>query len=160
MIMKTKADIGIVGWGAYVPRYRIKSSEIARVWGKEPNSITAGINIHEKAVAGMDEDTATIAVEAAKNALSRANVNPSLIGAVFVGTESPPYAVKPTGITVGAALGIGPHFLAADFEFACKAGTEAMQCVLGLVGSGMIKYGLESSCWHHSQKCAPGSLSR
>ncbi|MHA1713771.1 MAG: hydroxymethylglutaryl-CoA synthase [Candidatus Ranarchaeia archaeon] len=140
--MKTSSPVGIVGWGAYIPRYRIKSSEIARVWGKDPKAIENGIRIIEKAVPGLDEDTGTISVEAAKNALNRTNIPATNIGAVFVGTESPPYAVKPTGITVAAAIGAGPSLLAADFEFACKAGTEALQCVMGLVGSGMIEYGL------------------
>jgi hydroxymethylglutaryl-CoA synthase len=63
------------------------------------------------------------------------------LGAVFVGTESKPYAVKPTSTMVAQAL--GQHYtLAADLEFACKAGTEAIQMVMGLVGSGMIEAGL------------------
>ncbi len=45
------------------------------------------------------------------------------------------------GPVVAQALG-QHHTLAADLEFACKAGTEAMQIITGLVGSGMIKAGL------------------
>ncbi len=64
------------------------------------------------------------------------------MGAVFIGTESKPYAVKPTGSIVADAIGATPRLLSADMEFACKAGTECLQCCLGLVGSGMINYGL------------------
>jgi hydroxymethylglutaryl-CoA synthase len=62
--------------------------------------------------------------------------------AVWVGSESHPYAVKPTSTIVAEAIGAVPSTQAADWEFACKAGTEAMQAAIGLVGSGMGKYAL------------------
>ena len=40
------------------------------------------------------------------------------------------------------ALALSPIFKAADWEFACKAGSEAMQAAIGLVGSKMAKYAL------------------
>lgn len=136
--MKPAKEVGIVGYGAYIPRYRLPASEVARVWmgGEAP------LPIKEKAVAGLDEDTATISIEAARNALRRANISPKEIGAVWVGTESKPYAVKPTSTIVAEAIGATPEVLASDFEFACKAGTEAIQSAIGLVGSGMTRYAL------------------
>jgi len=83
-----------------------------------------------------------MAIEAARNALARAQVDPSQIRAVWVGSESHPYAVKPTSTIVAQAIGAVPHVLAADCEFACKAGTEAIQTAMGLVGSGMAEYAL------------------
>jgi hydroxymethylglutaryl-CoA synthase len=61
---------------------------------------------------------------------------------VWVGSESHPYAVKPTGTIVAEAIGATPATLGADLEFACKAGSEAMQMAIGLVGSGMARYAL------------------
>jgi len=133
---------GIVSYGAYIPRYRIKIEEIAKVWGDNPNSIIDGLMVYEKSVPDMDEDTITIAVEAARNAVNRANVNPEKIGAVFTGSESHPYAVKPTSTIVAEAIGATPNMTAADFEFACKAGTAAMQACAGMVESDMIELGL------------------
>ena len=134
--MRPLREVGIVGYGAYIPRYRLPAAEVARVWqGGE-----ADVPIREKAVPGLDEDTATMAIEAARNALTRAQVDPSEIRAVWVGSESHPYAVKPTSTIVAQAIGAVPYVLAADWEFACKAGTEAMQAAMGLVGSGMADY--------------------
>ena len=133
-VMRSKNPAAIKGYGAYVPYYRLPTTEIARIWkggGTGPNL--------EKAVAGLDEDTATMAIEASRMAMKMAGVDH--LGAVFGGTESKPYAVKPTSTIVAQALG-QHHTLAADLEFACKAGTEAMQVVMGLVGSGMIDAGL------------------
>jgi len=132
------SGVAIQGYGGYVPRYRLKVEEIARIWGKEDGELP----IQEKAVNGLDEDSVTMAIEAARYALMRARVEPSKVGAVNVGSESPPYAVKPSGTIVAEALGIGPSVMTADLEFACKAGTEALQMIIGLVSSGMIEYGI------------------
>jgi len=134
--------VGIITYGVYIPTYRIKVEEIARVWGANAADISGGLGVFEKSVPDMDEDTATIAVEAARNALLRRRIDPEKIGAVYVGSESHPYAVKPTACTVGEAIGATPNMTAADFEFACKAGTAAIQTCMGLVKSEMITYGL------------------
>jgi len=133
---------GIAGYGAYVPRFRIRAEEIASVWGADAKGIKEGLMIEEKSVPDMDEDTITISVEAAKNAIARAGIDARKIGALFVGSESHPYAVKPSGTVVAEALGITPDVLVADFEFACKAGTAGIQTCLGLVKSGEIEYGM------------------
>jgi len=138
ILLKPIRDVGIAGYGAYVPRYRLPGTEVDRVWrGGEPES-----PVVEKAVPGPDEDTATMSIEAARNALARAGVNPTAIRAVWVGSESHPYAVKPTSTIVAEAIGAVPTTLAADWEFACKAGTEAFQAAIALVGSGMADYAM------------------
>lgn len=132
---------GIVSYGVYIPKYRIRVDEIARVWG-DGDEISAGLRVFEKSVPDVDEDTVTIAVEAARNALMRADLDPCRIGAIYAGSESHPYAVKPTGTIVGEAICASSNFTAADFEFACKAGTAAVQACLGLVSSNLIDLGL------------------
>ena len=135
-------DVGIVGYGVYIPIYRIRVEEIARVWGVDPESIKHGLLIEEKSVPAPDEDTATISVEAARNALRRAGIDPQEIGAIYVGSESHPYAVKPTATIVAEAIEATPNLTAADYEFACKAGTVGIQACMGAVEAGMIKYGM------------------
>jgi hydroxymethylglutaryl-CoA synthase len=133
---------GIVGYGAHVPIYRIKVEEIAKVWGEDADAIKSGLNIREKSVPGRDEDAATIAVEAARRAVRHSGINPKEMGAVYVGSESHPYAVKPTATVVIESIGASSSVMAADLEFACKAGTAGIQAAMGLVDSGMIKYGM------------------
>jgi len=134
--------VGIVGYGVYLPKYRIKTEEIARVWGADSKNVSNSLFIHEKTVPAIDEDTATISVECARNAIQHAGINPRDIGAIYVGSESHPYAVKPTATIVAAAIDAVPELTAADYEFACKAGTAAIQTSMGLVRSKMIRYGL------------------
>lgn len=135
-LMRPDRAVGIVGYGAYIPRYRLPGAEIARIW----TDGNGGSPVKEKAVAGLDEDVVTMAIEAARNAIVSADINPELIRAVWVGSESHPYAVKPTSTIVAESIGTSPNIQAADWEFACKAGSEAVQAAIGLVGSGMTQY--------------------
>ena len=135
-LMKTDRGVGIAGYGSYIPRYRLPGAEIARIWAGG----NAGSPVKEKAVAGIDEDVVTMSIEAARNAIACATIDPLQIRAVWVGSESHPYAVKPTSTIVAESIGASSDVLAADWEFACKAGTEAVQAALGLVGSGMAEY--------------------
>src|SRR5258708_36208967 len=109
-LMRTTAPVGIVGYGAYVPRYRLPASEVARVW----TGGMGGTPIKEKAVAGLDEDVITMSIEAARNALLRAQIDPTQIRAVWVGSESHPSAVKPTSTTVAESIAPVPNPQAPD----------------------------------------------
>lgn len=135
-------EVGIVSYGAYIPRYRITPEEIGKVWGVDGKAMGKGLMISSKSVPAPDEDTITISVEAARNMMRRVDVNSKDIGAIYVGSESHPYAVKPSGTIVAEAIEACPDLTVADFEFACKAGTAAIQTCMGLVGAGLIKYGV------------------
>jgi hydroxymethylglutaryl-CoA synthase len=135
--------VGIVGYGACIPRHRIKVEEIAKVWGADAPSYKKGLGLREKSVPAPDQDVITLAVEAARNALLRAShVDPQDIGCLYIGSESHPYAVKPSGTVVGEAIGATPNIHVADFEFACKAGSEGMFVASSLVKAGEVKYGM------------------
>jgi hydroxymethylglutaryl-CoA synthase len=132
--------VGIVGYGADMPRYRIKVEEIAKVWGADAAAYRRGLRLEEKSVPAPDQDVITMSVEAARRALRRAKIDPSEIGALYIGSESHPYAVKPSGTVVAEALGATPDIHCADFEFACKAGSEGMFVAHSLVEAGAVKY--------------------
>ena len=138
LLLKPARAVGIVGYGVYIPQYRLPAAEILRVWSGDEG----GAPIKEKAVAGLDEDTVTISIEAARNALARAGIDPLKLRALWVGSESHPYVVKPTSTIVAEAVGASENIQAADLEFACKAGTEAMVMAMGMVGSQMGEYAL------------------
>jgi hydroxymethylglutaryl-CoA synthase len=137
--MRASREVGIAGYGAYVPRLRVRTADISATWRSRGAAAPA---VAEKSVAGPDEDVVTMAIEAARTALDRAGADLDAIGAVWVGTESKPYAVKPSATIVAEALGITPHVVAADMEFACKAGSEAMQAAVAFVGSSMVEAAL------------------
>ena len=138
IVNRPARPVGIVGYGAYIPRYRLPNTEISRIWKGEESPGP----VIEKAVAGLDEDVITMSIEAARNALARSGIEATQLRAVWVGSESHPYAVKPSGTIVAEAIGAPVHIQAGDWEFACKAGTEALVAAMGLVGSQMGDYAL------------------
>lgn len=133
--------MGIVSYGAYLPQLTIFLAEIEKAQAKEVGSVSASLKVKQKTVPDFDEDSATIAVEAAGQALGRGG-DKKKISSLFIGSESHPYAVKPTGTMVAQALGLSENLSTADLQFACKAGTQALQIVASFVLSGFGEQGL------------------
>jgi len=114
---------GIVGYGVYTSRFRYKEETI------------------ERSLPFMDEDSITAAVEAGKLALIHSGVDHSLVGKIYVGSESNPYAVKPIASKVAQVLKLGEEDSAdgvqcvdaIDTEFACKAATSMFKDAVSLV---------------------------
>ena len=112
---------GIVGYGVYTSRFRIREANI------------------ERSVPFIDEDAITAAVEAGKMALIHSGVDGSLVGKIYVGSESNPYAVKPIASKVAQVLNLGEKdedmqgVDAVDTEFACKAATSMFKDAASLV---------------------------
>jgi hydroxymethylglutaryl-CoA synthase len=132
--------VGIISYGTYIPKYRIKTVDIANFWNKQsfPSSnderkneeeIKKRFGLLEKSVASIDEDATTLAVESALVAIESGKIKLEDIKALSVGSESHPYAVKPTSTIVGEILGIPHNYLAIDTQFACKAATAAMRLI-------------------------------
>jgi 3-oxoacyl-[acyl-carrier-protein] synthase III len=132
----------IIGFGRYIPRFRLKAERIAEQWEQDAKTIVSALGVTEKSVPGKDEDSFTMAFEAGKQAIETAEIQSSEISAIFVGSESHPYAVKPTSSMIASALELHPFSHCADLEFACKAGTAGMQIVDSMVRSGQIEYGM------------------
>lgn len=132
---------GIISYGTYIPSLRLRARDIASFWNRDAAEIETHLGISQKAVASIDEDSVTMAVEAATQAITRAGIPATKIEAIIVGSESHPYAVKPTSTIVGEILGVGPKYQALDTEFACKAATAALELIAGLTKSKKI-YGL------------------
>ena len=134
--------IGVISYGFYIPKYRIKTEVIANVWGKNPEDVKKSLLIAEKTVAGIDEDSLTMAFESASSALSSVDVDRSKIKIVLFGSETHPYAVNPASTILAEFLGIEKNYLAYDTEFACKAATGALISAQGLIKSGYSDFAL------------------
>ncbi|MCD6446271.1 hydroxymethylglutaryl-CoA synthase, partial [Candidatus Bathyarchaeota archaeon] len=93
----------------------------------------------ERSVPFIDEDAITAAVEAGKMALIHSGVDSTLVGKVYVGSESNPYAVKPIASKVAQVLRLGEEngdvqgVDAVDTEFACKAASSMFKDAAALV---------------------------
>jgi len=109
--------VGIVSYGSYVPYRRLKRSSITEVLG-----VAAGKG--ERSVASFDEDSASMAVEAVRDAL-RSAPSPGL-HALFFATTTPPYGEKLNAATIGAAARLPVEIRAADLTGSTRAGLGAL----------------------------------
>lgn len=133
---------GIISYGAYIPKNRLRIADIAAVWGKDEKAVIASLGVPEKSVAGYDEDAVTLGFEAASQALIKIPLDPKKIGSLFVGSESHPYAVNPTATIIGELLNLSNNYFTSDLEFACKAATTGLIITSSLITSQKINYGL------------------
>ena len=108
--------IGITSYGAYVPYRRLKRAAIAEMLGVPAEK-------GERAVASFDEDSVSMAVEAARDALRAAPV--CRIDALFFATTTPPYADKLNAAIVGAAALLPLELRAVDCTGSVRAGLSA-----------------------------------
>lgn len=137
-------QVGIVAYGTSLPGLLVSSAAISQAQGRG-DDLGLALNVSSKTVPARDEDTATLAAAAALQALDRASqvgFELNNLGSLLIGSESHPYAVKPTGTMVAAALGLPKRLSMADLQFACKAGTQSMQLVAAQVAAGQIISGL------------------
>ena len=118
---------GIVAFGTYVPRYRLARELIAQQWGQPAMG-------GEKAIASHDEDSLTLAVNAALNALPD-GATPG-IDAIYFASTTPPYREKQSAATVATVLDSGSAVRTADFTDSLRAGTSALRAALDTVAAG------------------------
>ena len=119
---------GITSIGAYIPRYRLSIEELAKFWRVKG---TGG----EKAVAGYDEDTITMAVAAASDCLSRSD----LPDALYLATTTNPYREKQGAAIIASALDLNKEICTADFTNSLRSASIAMRAALDAVKSGSAR---------------------
>ncbi len=125
---------GIVGYGVYVPQYRLKQADAAMPWG--------GFGMGEKAVCGWDEDIVSMAAEAMENAVKSAGIKANTIDALFLGTASTPYLEQHLSPILAQTLGMAPQVQLLDFTGSLNSVSNAMTSCLDALAAKRIKTGL------------------
>lgn len=139
-MFQTFTQVFLESYGAYTPSTRKSLIDIGHQQHKDGQAISQSLGVTSKAQAAVDEDSLTLAWEAATQALNRYDSNN--IGSLYVGSESHPYAVKSTAGVLARALGLRSDIMVADLEHACKAGTAGVQIVAGQIQAGLIAAGM------------------
>ena len=137
--------IGILAVGAYIPRYRLSGKTLAQVWGSGGSG--------ERAVANYDEDSLTMAIEAALYVL--AGRDPSSIGACLFASTTPPYVEKSNATLLASVADLRDEVLTADLGGSLRAGTTAIRLALDLIKAGSGAQALVAAA--DMRPTAPGS---
>ena len=138
--------IGITRYGAYIPKYRLAREVIAHAWGSR---FLTG----ERAVANHDEDSITMATEAAIHCLS--GINPRTVDALFFASTTSPYLEKQASTLVATAADLSAEVFTADYSSSLRAGTAAIKAALDALNGGGSQNILVGSA--DSRRSEPGS---
>ncbi|MCL6612734.1 MAG: OB-fold domain-containing protein [Peptococcaceae bacterium] len=147
--------VGIVSFGSYVPFNRLERKRIAEAVG-EPAAPG------EKAVANYDEDSVSMAVEAALDCL--AGFSAGEVGNLYFATTTAPYREKQSSSTIAAALDVPANVRTLDFTGSLRSGSGALLAGFDAVkaGSGKVlvtcadcRLGAPQSQWE--QVCGDGA---
>jgi hydroxymethylglutaryl-CoA synthase len=118
----------VLGVGAATPALRLAGADIGAAWDRPGRG--------QVAVCAPDEDTLTLAWEAATRALHVAGVDAANVDAIFWGTSRPPFAEGPSHAFLAAALGCAPSAAGALCSGSAHAGMEALAAAADAVAAG------------------------
>jgi len=121
--------VGIIGVGAAAPRFRLAATDVGDAWSRRGGRGHVGI-------CGADEDTLTLAAEAALRALRAAGVAPDELDGLWWGTSRPPFAEGPSHAVLAGALGCSTHASGALHGGSTHAGIEALLGAADAIGAG------------------------
>src|SRR3989304_4793587 len=122
-------SVGILGYGVYLPLYRIKKEEIGKAWD-------TGGRGGELTVSGADEDVVTMVAEASLNALQQAGVAGPQVEAIYLASNSTPYLEHVSTGVIADLLQCGPELEVAEFAHSTGAGMAAWKAASDAVASG------------------------
>ncbi len=129
---------GITSYSAYLPRHRLAHAELGRALGTRGGD-------GRRVVASYDEDSTTMAVEAARQLMAGSTSPP---GAIYFATTTPAYLDKANAAAIHAALDVGHEGFAADLAGSARSAVAAARAASGTGGmavSADIRTGLPTS---------------
>jgi 3-oxoacyl-[acyl-carrier-protein] synthase-3 len=136
MPMSTNALI--TGWGMYAPSRVMTNDELATMVETSDEWIVSRTGIRERRIAADDETTTSLSVNAARDALAVAGLDPAELDLVIVATSTPDYPLPPTAVLVATELG-ATRAAGFDLEAACSGFLYAMASANGFIASGMVR---------------------
>ncbi|MFT8715715.1 beta-ketoacyl-ACP synthase III [Gluconobacter potus] len=138
--MSDPIRVRLTGVGGYLPRDVVTNDDLARKFGIETSDewIRTRTGIGQRHIASGDETTASMAAEAARQALEYAGVDASQVDAVLVATATPDQVFPAVAVQVQARLGMTAGF-GFDISAACSGFVYALATATALMQSGQAK---------------------
>lgn len=124
----------VVGWGKYVPEQVLTNDDLAQMVDTSDEWIRTRTGISERHIAGDEETTSTMAIQAAWRALESAGVNPRRLDVIIVATATPDHAIPATACLVQDALG-AKSAAAFDLSAGCTGFIYAMGVAADMIAA-------------------------
>ncbi|HVJ91842.1 MAG TPA: hydroxymethylglutaryl-CoA synthase [Labilithrix sp.] len=131
--------IGLEAIGLCVPKHYIELDDLAQARGVDPAKYRNGLGQRRMAVATPCEDTVTLAVGAARAAITRYGIDPQSIGQVLVGTETGIDHSKPVSVYVSEFLGLPTRCRSFEIKHACFGAMAGLTASIDWIRSGRAR---------------------
>jgi 3-oxoacyl-[acyl-carrier-protein] synthase-3 len=131
----------IVGTGSALPKRAVSNEELSRTVDTSDEWIVERTGIRQRFMAGEGETTATLAIEAARNALDAAGVDGATLDMIVVGTCTPDYTFPAVATQVQEALGCTGN-VAFDVGAVCSGFVYGLAVGDSLMRTGMAQTAL------------------
>lgn len=128
----------LTGVGGYLPRTVVTNDDLAQKIDTSDEWIRARTGIRQRHIVSADETTASMAAEAARQALEQAGVNAEEVDAILVATSTPDQVFPAVATQVQALLGITKGF-GFDISAACSGFVYALASANSFIQSGLAK---------------------
>jgi 3-oxoacyl-[acyl-carrier-protein] synthase-3 len=126
----------ILGTGSYTPKRVLTNDDIAKMVDTSDEWIRARSGIRERRIAGDDQATSDLAVNAGRIALEDAGVSASEIDLLVVATITPDYPMPSTACIVQHKLGVPSASACFDINAACSGFIYALDTACSMIASG------------------------
>jgi 3-oxoacyl-[acyl-carrier-protein] synthase-3 len=128
----------IVGWGKYVPERALTNEYWSQMVDTSDEWIRTRTGIAERRWVGDDETTATMAIQAAHEALETAGFAPSQLDLIIVATATPDHLFPATACLVQDALG-ATRAAAFDLSAGCSGFVYGVSVAADLITAGAYR---------------------
>lgn len=142
--------VGIIDFGNYIPHYRVSRQAFGEAWKLEQ---AKPLLLGERAVAGFDEDSLTMGVEAALHALDGRSHH--AVDALYFASTTAPFGEKASAAVIAMACDV-PAKRTADFGSSLRAGTTALALAFDTLQANSARQALVVAA--DMRRAEPGTL--
>ena len=128
-------NAAITGWGRYVPEKVVTNADLTQLIDTSDEWIRSRTGIRERRIAGAEETTSSMCIQAARRAMQRAELDSSTIDLVICATTTPDHLLPATSCLVQRAIG-AVHAGAFDLNAACCGYLSAMTVATQFLRAG------------------------
>ncbi len=142
--------VGLIDFGSYLPLYRYARAELGKAWDLR-QAMPALVG--ERTVANYDEDTLTMAVEAALNCLE--GRDRAAVDALYFASTTAPFAEKSAASLIGVACDLNLS-RAGDFANSLRASSVALAAAFDAVSASSANQVLVAAA--DMRQATPGTV--
>lgn len=137
------SDVGITAYGGYIPRLRLSRESVVRANAWVDPSLMMNIK-SERSMRDVDEDSVTMAVEAARDCLH--NADSDSINSLYFSSTTFPFSDRQNSTIVAEGLSLKDDLESLDISCSQRAGTSGLISALKASRSGSSTLYVSADC--------------